>query len=109
MSSFSAVIICGLSAIGIGTVIWAIASAFVFPFGGKDGVRLFMVVRAGAGAELQPTLRGLRWLEELDIVQFKTIVVASDMEPQELKQTQLLVKDFGAELVAPSELREIIN
>lgn len=109
MSTFGAVVVCCLSAIGLGTVIWAVASVFVLPIGSSGEVKLYMLVSTDDGTKLQPVLRALKWLKDMDVLPFDTLVLDRGMEPGERKTAEIIARAYDARVIAPEELNETIN
>lgn len=109
MSTFGAVVVCCLSAIGLGTVIWAVASVFVLPMGSSEEVKLYMLVSTGDGMRLQPMLRALKWLKDMDILGFDALVLDRGMDPVERKTAEAIARAYDARVIFPEELNETIN
>lgn len=109
MSTFGAVVVCCLSAIGLGTVIWAAASVFVLPMGSSEKVKLYMLVSTSDGMRLQPMLRALKWLKDMDVLRFDAIVLDRGMEPVERKMAEAVARAYDAQVIFPEELNKTIN
>ncbi len=110
MSAFGAVIICILSGLGLASLIWAIAGAFVLPVKGGESCHIHMVVNAkGDCGQLQSIVRSLNWILDLGIIEFDTIIVDNGMEQQTLHVAQLLAKEENVSLCCPQQLCDAIN
>lgn len=109
MNTMSAIIICGLSAVGLGTVIWAVASAFIFPVTSDEKVKLYMLVSAKEAGNLQRTLKALKWLEDIELVRFDTLVLDAGLEAKERHEAAYTSGYYGVDFITPEQLMDMIK
>lgn len=109
VNTLSAIIICGLSAVGLGTVIWAVASIFVFPLVSDESVKLYMLVSAKEANRLHQTLKALKWLEDIDLVRFDALVLDAGLKPEERHEAAYTSGYYGVEFITPEQLMDMIK
>ncbi len=93
MSAFGAVIVCILSGLGLASLIWAVAGAFMLPVTGDEDIRIHMVVEArGQCTRLQSVVSSAEWLLGMGIVEFDTVILDNGLQPEAVARARILAK-----------------
>ncbi|MCD8007844.1 MAG: hypothetical protein LUF68_02735, partial [Clostridiales bacterium] len=94
--AMTTVILAALAAVGLGAVLWLLLGACLMPVGAEDTLRVCLLA-SGAGAEVEHTLRGLKWLQTAGLLRAGVDIVDSGLYGEgRSPEEHLLLHDPGA-------------
>lgn len=95
-----------LAAWGAVMLVWTLLGFFLMPLTRRKTIKITAVVQAvGTPRYLEQYIRGLKWLRDMGLIWWNVAVVADQLEPETVQQTQrFLEKEASAVVIAAEDL-----
>ncbi|MCD7822221.1 MAG: hypothetical protein LUG44_01620 [Clostridiales bacterium] len=87
------VILAALAAVGLAAVLWLLLGACLVPTGTEDTLRVCLLA-SGAGAEVEHTLRGLKWLRTAGLLRAGVDIVDTGLNGEGRAQVKHLLRQY---------------
>ncbi|MCD8145922.1 MAG: hypothetical protein LUD84_01370 [Clostridiales bacterium] len=93
------VILAALAAVGLGAVLWLLLGVCLMPVGTEGTLRVCLLA-SGAGAEVEHTLRGLKWLRTAGLLRAGVDIVDTGLNGEGRAQVKHLLRQYpGTEFI----------
>lgn len=95
-----------LVAWGAVMLVWTLLGLFLMPLTRRKTIKITAVVQAvGAPRFMEQYIRGLLWLRDMGLLWWNVAVVADQLDPETVQQTQrFLEKESSAVVIAAEDL-----
>ncbi|MCD8141838.1 MAG: hypothetical protein LUD83_00945 [Clostridiales bacterium] len=101
------VILAALAAVGLGAVLWLLLGACLMPVGAEDTLRVCLLA-SDEGAEVEHTLRGLKWLRTAGLLRAGVDIVDAGLNGEGRAQVKQLLRQYPGTRFIQTE-RELRN